>query len=506
MAEPSRAVRAQGVSKSILEQSEMDLTNLRIGKQRLVSKKKRLSKLKKTILEDREYRAPGSVLPLGGDNAQPRPVGLVAAPAVVEPFLPSWCMEEEEASDGQKVEEQEEKEEKEEKEESDLRDEPDEPDEAEEPDDPVDEKEREEKARDALMAMSISETLQRLQATKAAPGGAKGAKATTADLEVRHYVHQELSDELDEKVKFVLGELVRFQERAKEQNAMKYAKLKRFCVGLREAKRAINRKKCKGLVVAPNLEVSTLEGGLDDTVEELIELARENEVPVIFALSRNRIGKAMGKSIRLSIVALHSVDGVHQQFKELVKLAEELRRRWVLRQMSHATSEFAEEALKRAEEKAARDAQRRAEKERQAELKAAEELRLHEQRQRIKAEKAAAKARKVAEQKEDAERRREEREAAAKEREAEKAREEQETEALRVQERLAEQERIRKEEEAAKEAERQRRAAARKAEEERQKRMAEAAAKAQAVAPAEEESDAESSGSDLPLGFNSNLF
>ncbi|CAL1157226.1 unnamed protein product [Cladocopium goreaui] len=318
MAEPSR-VRAQGVSKSILEQSEMDLTNLRIGKQRLVSKKKRLSclgegKLKKTILEDREYRAPGSVLPLA-ENA-PRPVGLVAAPAVVEPFMPSWCMEEEEASERQKVEEEEEKE-------NDLGEEPDEPEEAEEPDEPVDEKEREEKARDALLAMSISETLQRLTALPTLSGARP--KAATADLEVRHYVHQELSDELDEKVKFVLGELVRFQERAKEQNAMKYAKLKRFCVGLREAKRAINRKKCKGLVVAPNLEVSTLEGGLDDTVEELIELARENEVPVIFALSRNRIGKAMGKSIRLSIVALHSVDGVHQQFKELVKLAEELR-------------------------------------------------------------------------------------------------------------------------------------------------------------------------------------
>ncbi len=34
----------------------------------------------------------------------------------------------------------------------------------------------------------------------------------------------------------------------------------------------------QGLVVAPNLEVSTAEGGLDDTVEDLIELARENEV------------------------------------------------------------------------------------------------------------------------------------------------------------------------------------------------------------------------------------
>ena len=46
-------------------------------------------------------------------------------------------------------------------------------------------------------------------------------------------------------------------------------------------------------------------------------------MPVIFALSRNRIGKAMGKSIRLSIVALHSVDGVHQQFTEVLKLADE---------------------------------------------------------------------------------------------------------------------------------------------------------------------------------------
>ena len=33
----------------------------------------------------------------------------------------------------------------------------------------------------------------------------------------------------------------------------------------------------EGLIVAPNLEVSTAEGGLDDTVEDLVELARENE-------------------------------------------------------------------------------------------------------------------------------------------------------------------------------------------------------------------------------------
>ncbi|CAE7836128.1 Secisbp2l [Symbiodinium necroappetens] len=398
MAEVSRRdIRASAVSKTILEQSSMDLTNLRIGKQRIVSKKKKMSKLKKTILEDREFREgdskesesapsrlnadapafmPAEWLRTGTEEDRaaletqlvpamraPLPAGPVAALAggPAGPAPSPDCDPTEDPSDGS----------------------------------------------EEIEPLSISEKSQK----------PKEAVAKPADLEVRHYVHQELSDDLDEKVKFVLSELVRFQDRAKEQNPMKYAKLKRYCVGLREARRAITRSKCKGLIVAPNLETSSAEGGLDDTVEDVIELAREHEVPVVFALSRNRIGKAMGKNIRLSIVALHSVDGVHQQFKEIVKTAEELRRRWVLRQMAHATSEFAEQVQKRTEEKAARDAARREEKERLAEEKAAEELRRREASKEAKAARAEAKARKVAEQKEQAERRREEKEALAKERE-----------------------------------------------------------------------------------------
>lgn len=493
MAEASRRdIRAGAVSKTILEQSSMDLTNLRIGKQRIVSKKKKMSKLKKTILEDREFRegdpqesesAPSRLnadapafMPAewlrtsteGGRGAldaaelvpsmkAPLPAGPVAGPA------PSPdCDATEDPSDGS----------------------------------------------EEIEPLSISETLERLRTVQEKSQKPKETVAKPANLEVRHYVHQELSDDLDEKVKFVLSELVRFQDRAKEQNPMKYAKLKRYCVGLREARRAITRSKCKGLIVAPNLETSSAEGGLDDTVEDVIELAREHEVPVVFALSRNRIGKAMGKNIRLSIVALHSVDGVHQQFKEIVKIAEELRRRWVLRQMAHATSEFAEQVQKRTEEKAARDAARREQKERQAEEKAAEELRRREASKEAKAARAEAKARKVAEQKEQAERRREEKEALAKEREEEKKKEEAKLEEERVAERILGEERKRKEEEAAKEAERLRKVAERRAEQERQRQMAEAAkAKAKAAsAPSQEESDAESSGSDLPLGFNSNLF
>jgi len=495
MAEASRRdIRAGAVSKTILEQSSMDLTNLRIGKQRIVSKKKKMSKLKKTILEDREFRegdpqesesAPSRLnadapafMPAewlrtsteGGRGAldaaelvpsmtAPLPAGPVAvlAGAPAGPAPSPDCDATEDPSDGS----------------------------------------------EEIEPLSISETLERLRTVQEKSQKPKETVAKPANLEVRHYVHQELSDDLDEKVKFVLSELVRFQDRAKEQNPMKYAKLKRYCVGLREARRAITRSKCKGLIVAPNLETSSAEGGLDDTVEDVIELAREHEVPVVFALSRNRIGKAMGKNIRLSIVALHSVDGVHQQFKEIVKIAEELRRRWVLRQMAHATSEFAEQVQKRTEEKAARDAARREQKERLAEEKAAEELRRREASKEAKAARAEAKARKVAEQKEQAERRREEKEALAKEREEEKKKEEAKLEEERVAERILGEERKRKEEEA-----RLRKVAERRAEQERQRQMAEAAkAKAKAAsAPSQEESDAESSGSDLPLGFNSNLF
>ena len=315
MAEASRRdIRAGAVSKTILEQSSMDLTNLRIGKQRIVSKKKKMSKLKKTILEDREFREgdpkesesapsrlnadapafmPAEWLRTGTEEDRAAlETPLVPAMRAPLPAGPVTTLAGGPAGPAPSPDR----------------------DPTEDPSDGSEE----------IEPLSISETLERLRTVQEKSQKPKEAVAKPANLEVRHYVHQELSDDLDEKVKFVLSELVRFQDRAKEQNPMKYAKLKRYCVGLREARRAITRSKCKGLIVAPNLETSSAEGGLDDTVEDVIELAREHEVPVVFALSRNRIGKAMGKNIRLSIVALHSVDGVHQQFKEIVKIAEEL--------------------------------------------------------------------------------------------------------------------------------------------------------------------------------------
>ncbi|CAK0869641.1 unnamed protein product [Prorocentrum cordatum] len=501
-----------------------------------------------------------------------------------------------------------------------------------------------------------------------------------ADIEVRHYVHQVLSDELDEKVKAMLGELHRFQERAKEKDPLRYEKNKRYCVGMREAKRAVVRRRAKGLVVAPNLEApggagalrtdgltytqvaaggdhtvllrsagtaaacgrnnsghcdllalalgpdlqsalaasvalqasldsgsmvvvtfggadrcriraaptarladiylqlvaehragrlgpgawcveAILPGGrplssaaaqaarsaarapvaallwsgmgvaaacahrLPDPAEDLIEAppargpamlgraaATENEVPVIFALSRNRMGKALGKNVRLSIVCVVNTEGVHPEFKQVLKLVDDLRRQWVIRQMSRLTAEDAEEMRKRAEEKAARDVARREEKRR---LEAGDAP-PKEERQRIAAKeaKAAEKARKEAERKAEVERRRAEKAARASDPAflAEKAR--QEAERRAEEERRLAEEKAR--EAAERKAERAKRAAALKAEEERRRKEEEAKAAEQAKKEAEraarlaagEDLESESSGSDvdLPAGFCDDLF
>lgn len=73
-------------------------------------------KLKKTILEDREYRDPErptgvATAAAGPQRAAPRPVGLVTTPSEPEPFLPSWCqmgVEEVEKDEMEEMQEEEE--------------------------------------------------------------------------------------------------------------------------------------------------------------------------------------------------------------------------------------------------------------------------------------------------------------------------------------------------------------------------------------------------------------
>jgi ribosomal protein L7Ae-like RNA K-turn-binding protein len=113
----------------------------------------------------------------------------------------------------------------------------------------------------------------------------------------------------------MLGELMRLQLRAKD---IKNAKGRRRPVmGLREVCRGIRAKKVKMIVKANNLDQY---GALDVKLQELLDLAKEHDLPVILELNRRKIGKALGKTIKVSVVGIENSDGAYEPFKKLKRL------------------------------------------------------------------------------------------------------------------------------------------------------------------------------------------
>jgi ribosomal protein L7Ae-like RNA K-turn-binding protein len=135
------------------------------------------------------------------------------------------------------------------------------------------------------------------------------------------YMDYRACPELDEIVFNILKELARLQSKAKEHPPEKRYRFKKFVVGFREVQRALKRSELKGIIISTNLE----------PVDELIDMisqikieCQSHEIPLIFSLSRRRMGKAVGKSMKQSLVGITNLDGVHQPWKQVVSLVESL--------------------------------------------------------------------------------------------------------------------------------------------------------------------------------------
>merc|ERR1719359_1038737 len=89
--------------------------------------------------------------------------------------------------------------------------------------------------------------------------------------------------------------------------------------------------KVRCLIVAPDIEEDGNSGGLDDRMRELIGSAYQNQTPVLFALSRDRLGKALGKSLHISVLGVLDARGAQSLFHESVQLASECRQAWLAR-------------------------------------------------------------------------------------------------------------------------------------------------------------------------------
>jgi len=59
----------------------------------------------------------------------------------------------------------------------------------------------------------------------------------------------------------------------------------------REVAKAVKLRKAKTVVVAPNIEQIESEGGLDDLLGSILKQAEDFGLPVVFALSRKKMGQ-----------------------------------------------------------------------------------------------------------------------------------------------------------------------------------------------------------------------
>ena len=160
------------------------------------------------------------------------------------------------------------------------------------------------------------------EAAERAASQNKAAKTYVGEegaLNIR-YAEQIITDELNEATKTLLSTLKRFQDRLYHTDKIKAKMRRRLLFGLREVAKSVDARTSKVVVIAPNIEKIESEGGLDDRVRQIIADAREKDVPVIFALTKRRIGKALGIQA-VSIVSVLDYNGADEEFKRALTLA-----------------------------------------------------------------------------------------------------------------------------------------------------------------------------------------
>ncbi|XP_044129347.1 selenocysteine insertion sequence-binding protein 2 isoform X2 [Bufo gargarizans] len=136
----------------------------------------------------------------------------------------------------------------------------------------------------------------------------------------REYCSQVLSKEVDSCVTELLKELVRFQDRLYLKDPVKAKTKRRLVMGLREVLKHLKLKKLKCVIISPNCEKIQSKGGLDDTLQTIINCACEQNVPFVFALNRKTLGRCVNKAVPVSVVGIFSYDGAQNHFHKLYDL------------------------------------------------------------------------------------------------------------------------------------------------------------------------------------------
>eukprot|EP00890_Picochlorum_soloecismus_P002293 jgi/Picsp_1/3064/NSC_01286-R1_f-box wd repeat-containing protein 7 len=150
---------------------------------------------------------------------------------------------------------------------------------------------------------------------------------STDDLE--EYVDQIITEDINNLTQNFMTKLITWQERIKQIDPKNARKKRRLVAGIREASKFAKLGKLMLVIVAPNIQPLTAFSNNSYApkypIDDLLATCRRNEVPIVFALSRKKMGKLLGQRKSVSLFAILDASGAEHDFHMLVQTAEKLR-------------------------------------------------------------------------------------------------------------------------------------------------------------------------------------
>ena len=86
---------------------------------------------------------------------------------------------------------------------------------------------------------------------------------------------------------------------------------------MREVQQAVKHRRVKAVIAAPNVEHP-----LDHTLDQVLQLADSEAIPVIRALSRRKLGAVFHFRKKMSVVAILDWQGAREEFDRLLEEAQ----------------------------------------------------------------------------------------------------------------------------------------------------------------------------------------
>jgi len=146
-------------------------------------------------------------------------------------------------------------------------------------------------------------------------------------ISVPGYCSQLVTSELNKSLSDFLSQLREYNDKAYRTGS---ANKRRYCCGLREARKYLKLNRVKCIIIPPNIDKIVSKGGLYDCVHDIINLSSQQNIPIFYGLNKTRISKLLArpKSTITSAVSVFNYDGVEILWTDVLHHAAIARERY----------------------------------------------------------------------------------------------------------------------------------------------------------------------------------